>query len=41
MKEREAVKGLYNNPNWHRQVNKMSDAKVIAIYLSKKRQGKL
>lgn len=40
-REREALKGLYNFKNWKTKVDKMTDAQVIAIYLSAKRRGKL
>lgn len=41
MKEREALKKLYNYPKWHRKVDAMTDSQVFAIYLSAKRRGKL
>jgi hypothetical protein len=40
VKEREALKTLYPFPKWQKRVDQMSDAKVIAIYLSAKRRGK-
>jgi hypothetical protein len=40
-KEREALKSLYKFKSWALRVDKMTDAQVIAIYLSAKRRGKL
>jgi hypothetical protein len=39
--EREAVKKIGRSPEWPSKVDKMSDQKVIAIYLRLKAEGKL
>lgn len=40
-KEREAVRNAYSSARWVRQVNQMSDAQVVAIYLRLKAQGRI
>lgn len=39
--KRDAVKRVYPSPNWHKKVDKMSDAQVAAIHERLLSQGKL
>lgn len=39
--QRDKVKRVYNTPNWHEKVDKMTDTQVVAIYIRLKNLNKI